>query len=79
MGEKVQGIRSIIGRYKRKGDVKNSTGSGEAKELICTTHGYELRGGRVLEGRGVPGGGGQRGKIVIEYSLKNKISWCPIK
>ena len=25
-------------------EVKNSMGNGEAKELICTTHGHELRG-----------------------------------
>ena len=43
-GEKLQGIRSINGRYKnRQGEVKNSIGNREAKELICTTHGYELR------------------------------------
>ena len=35
----------------RQGDVKNSIGSGEAKELICTTHGNELRGrGCLREG-----------------------------
>ena len=28
----------------RQGEVKNSTGNGEAKELTCTTHGHELRG-----------------------------------
>ena len=28
----------------RQGEVKNSIGNGEAKELICTTHGHELRG-----------------------------------
>ena len=26
----------------RQGEVKNSIGNGEAKELICTTHGHEL-------------------------------------
>ena len=41
-GEKVQGI-SIIGRYKIDREVKNNIGHGEAKELICTTHGRELR------------------------------------
>ena len=40
MGVKVQGIRSINGR---QGEVKNSIGNGEAKELIYTTHGHELR------------------------------------
>ena len=29
----------------RQGEVKNSIGNGEVKELICTTHGHELRGG----------------------------------
>ena len=36
---------SINGRYNRQGEVKNSTGNGEAKELICMTHGHELRWG----------------------------------
>ena len=31
----------------RQGEVKNSIGNGEAKELICTTHGHELRGGKA--------------------------------
>ena len=26
----------------KQGEVKNSIGNGEAKELICTTHGHEL-------------------------------------
>ena len=44
IGEKVQGIRSINVRYKTDGGwVKNSIGNGEAKELICMTHGQELR------------------------------------
>ena len=36
--------------------------NGEAKELICMTHGHDLR-GRLLEGRGVLGGGGKGGKL----------------
>ena len=32
----------MVGRN-RQGEVKNSIGSGEAKELICMTHGHELR------------------------------------
>ena len=45
MWEKIQGIRSISGRYKiDRGEVKNSIGNGEAKELICMTYGLELRG-----------------------------------
>ena len=52
MGEKVQGLRSIIGRYKT-GEVKNSIGNGEAKELVCVTHGHELRGvGNVVRNGG---------------------------
>ena len=48
LGEKVQRIRSINSRYKIDGEVKNNIGNGEAKELICMTHGHELRweGGR---------------------------------
>ena len=42
MGEKVQGRRSIIGRYKTDGEVKNSIRNGEAKELTYMTHGHEL-------------------------------------
>ena len=53
MGEKIQGIRSINGRYKIDGEVKNSIRNGEAKELICTTHGRELRGGGNARGRRV--------------------------
>ena len=44
----------------RQGEVKNSIGNREAKELISTIHGHELRWG-LLEGRGVPRRGGQRG------------------
>ena len=38
MGEKVQGIRSIIGRHRIDREGKNSMGNGEVKELICMTH-----------------------------------------
>ena len=33
-------------------DVKNNIGNGEAKELICMTHGHELRWWALLDGRG---------------------------
>ena len=47
--EKVQRISSINGRYKnRQGEVKNSIGNVEAKELICMTHGHELKEGKVV-------------------------------
>ena len=38
----------------REGEVKNRMGNGEAKELICMTHGHELRWG--IAGR-MEGGG----------------------
>ena len=41
----------------RQGEVKKIMGNGEAKELICMTHGHELRRG-VLEGETAQGGGG---------------------
>ena len=37
----------------RQGDVKNSVGNGEAKELIYMTHGHEVRWWGMLEGGGV--------------------------
>ena len=40
----------------RQGEDKSSMGNGEAKDIICMTHGQELRRG-MLEGLGVPGGG----------------------
>ena len=51
MGEKVQGITSIISKYKidrsrGRREVKHSVGNGAAKELTCTTHGHELRAGK---------------------------------
>ena len=45
----------------RQGEVKNSLGNGEAKDLICTTHGHELR-WRNAGGRGVPGRRGIKGR-----------------
>ena len=37
-------------------------GNGEAEELICTTHGHELR-GEDCQRMGIPDGGGQEGKV----------------
>ena len=34
----------------RQGEGKNSIGNGEAKELICVTHGHELMGECGYEG-----------------------------
>ena len=46
----------------RQGEVKNSVGNVEAKELICITHGHELKGEGILMGDGVQGRGGERGE-----------------
>ena len=58
MEKKVQGIRSISGRYKIE-EVKNTIGNGEAKELTCMTHAHELRwgngGGRGYRAEGNKG------------------------
>ena len=40
------------------GGVNNSIGNREAKELICTAHGHELKGGGMLEGGGYKVEGG---------------------
>ena len=45
----------MVGRI-QTGEGKNSTGNVEAKELICTTHGHELRWGNA-GGCGGKGGG----------------------
>ena len=39
----------------RQGEVNNSTGNGEAKELMGITHGHELKGGRNASGNGGTG------------------------
>ena len=39
-------------KHNRQGEVKNSIGNGEAKVLICTTHGHKLRRGNAGERRG---------------------------
>ena len=50
-GQKGTGNRQHIWKVQdRRGDVKNTIGKGEAKELISMTHGHELRVGGVLEG-----------------------------
>ena len=56
----MQGLRSKIGRYK----IERRTlriGNGEAKELICMTHGHELRGWEIAGGIG--GTGGKLGQL----------------
>ena len=40
----------------RQGEGKNSVGNVEAKDLVCTTHGHELKwGGGDVGGRGCAG------------------------
>ena len=57
-GKRVQGIRSIIGRYKiDRGRLRIVMESQKPKNLICITHGHEL----MLESGRVQGGGGKRG------------------
>ena len=57
-GENVQGRQSIISRHKIDGErLKNGIGNRVLKELICTTHGHELRWGRMLVGGAVQGRG----------------------
>ena len=38
--------------------INGSMGNGEAKELICTTHGHELREWNTRQSRGAGQGGG---------------------
>ena len=45
----------------RQGEGKNSVGNVEAKELISTTHGHELRGGDA-GGKGSTGKRGAKGE-----------------
>ena len=68
-GGKMLGLRSKISR---QGDVKNSIGNIKAKELICMTHGHELRGG-LLEERDYWVEGDKGGKWDNCNSIINKI------
>ena len=53
-GGKVSGNKKHKWKGQNKqGEVKNSTGNGEAKELICMTRGHEQRGRGMPEGMGV--------------------------
>ena len=45
----------------RQGEVKNSIGNEKDKELICTTHGHELRWRGMLVGQGGTGWRGVKG------------------
>ena len=53
----------MVGR--KQGEVKNSIGNVEAKELICKTHGHELKWGNV-DGRGCAGWRGIKGEKTLD-------------
>ena len=66
MGEKVQGIRSIFCRYKiDRVALRIVEEMEKPKDLICMTHGHELR-----EGQGNAGGRGVQGRG--DYSGENR-------
>ena len=61
MGEQGKGTGNMKHKWyiqNRQGEMRNSMGNGGAEELICMTHGHELRGGT----RG-NGGTRKRGKM----------------
>ena len=58
----------------RQGEVKNSIGNVEAKELIYMTHGHELKGVEGMGHRGSAGWRGIKGGRWDDYnSIINKI------
>ena len=64
MGEDVRGLRSTNRQLQNSNsDVKYSIGNGEPKELICMTHGHELRWG-IAGGNGVTGQKGTKEEIL---------------
>ena len=61
-GGKGTGLRSKNWQVQnRQGDVKNSIGNGVTKELVCMTHGHELK-ARMPKGMGVTGWRGAKGE-----------------
>ena len=63
----------------RQGEGKNSIGNVEAKELICMTHGHELKGGNVDRRGGARYSGVKGGKWGNCNSIINKIYLKKIK
>ena len=58
MGGKLQGRRSMVSGHKiGMEEIKNGIGNRGLKELICPTHGHELRGGMLEGWRGRAEGG----------------------
>ena len=55
----------------RQGNVKNSIGNGEAKEIICMTNGHELS-GRITRGNGGTGQRGSKGEKLGQLQQHNQ-------
>ena len=89
MGGKVQEIRSRTCSYKIEGEGKNNIGNGEATELVCMTHGHELRVRGNAGGRGGAWQRGRKGREKWDYSnsiikkihlkIKNKINYIVLQ
>ena len=63
MGERGTGNKHNWQAQYRQGEVKISIGNAEAKDIICATHGHELRCvGEMVECEEVQGRGGDKGK-----------------
>ena len=61
MSEEVRRVKSTNRQLQNShGDVKYSTGNGEAKELIGMTHGHEQQWGGLLREQGALGGGKEK-------------------
>ena len=72
MGEEVRALRSTNRQLQTShGDVKYSTGNGEAKELVRMTHGHEQWWTGCPRKQGVLGGGGQKGKKSRQLQERN--------
>ena len=56
----------------RRGEIKNGIGNGEAKELICMTHGHELRGVVYWWVRGCRVEGNKRDKKMEQLQQHNQ-------
>ena len=61
MGEEIKKYKQVV--TEQPWGCKYSVGNGEAKELLCMTHGHEQWWEGCLRDWGVLVGGGRRGKI----------------
>ena len=64
LGETVQGLRSVIGRYKMGMGMLRVAEEMEKPNNLYVHDMYMNQRSGLLEGRGIPGGGGQRGKLL---------------